>query len=427
MMLLDSIWIVLTGALVAGSCAMLGSFLVLRRMAMLGDAISHAVLPGLVIAFLISGSRGSLGMFVGAVAFGLLTAFLVQFLTRRGIQNDAALGVAFTFLFALGVLLVSLYGSQVDLDLDCVLYGEIAYTPFDLLFFGDASFGPRPLWINGALFVVNMLLVFLLYKQFKISSFDPGMAAAVGINVTAMHYLLMGLVSVTVVGAFESVGAILVVALLIVPPAAAYLLTDRLAPMIAIAIGIGALSSLLGYLMAQALDASIAGSIAMLCGLFFLLAFLFSPSHGILSRILARRSLSVKIAVEDALLWAARKGEGKEAEVFARSEMLSELEQPASRLRTALARLKRAGFISRRNGGFVLTPAGKSAATDLLRRHRLYESYLGDIGYPTDHIHDSADREEHFLSPGLARMIESEVGERDEDPQGKPIPDTRDA
>jgi len=421
-MLLDSLWIVLTGALVAGSCAMLGSFLVLRRMAMLGDAISHAVLPGLVIAFLISGSRGSLGMFIGAVALGLLTAFLVQFLTRRGIQNDAALGVAFTFLFALGVLLISLYGSQVDLDLDCVLYGEIAYTPFDLLFLGDLPFGPRPVWINAALFVINLLLVLLLYKQFKISSFDPGLAAAVGINVVAMHYLLMGLVSVTVVGAFESVGAILVVALLIVPPATAYLLTDRLAPMIATAVGLGMLASLLGYMMAQALDVSIAGSIALVCGVFFLAAFLFSPSQGILSRVLARRWLSMQIVEEDALLWAARNREGAAAEIFTKSDLLSGLDQPASRSRAALTRLKRAGFIARRNGGFVLTAAGRNAALDLLRRHRLYESYLGDIGYPTDHIHESADRGEHFLTPGLAKMVESEVGERDEDPQGKPIP-----
>ncbi|HUX05736.1 MAG TPA: iron dependent repressor, metal binding and dimerization domain protein [Acidobacteriota bacterium] len=130
----------------------------------------------------------------------------------------------------------------------------------------------------------------------------------------------------------------------------------------------------------------------------------------------------MQIVEEDALLWAARNREGAAAEIFTKSDLLSGLDQPASRSRAALTRLKRAGFIARRNGGFVLTAAGRNAALDLLRRHRLYESYLGDIGYPTDHIHESADRGEHFLTPGLAKMVESEVGERDEDPQGKPIP-----
>ena len=163
-MLLDAFWIVLTGALVAGSAALLGSFLVLRKMAMLGDAISHAVLPGVVVAFLISGSRGSLFMFFGAVAMGLLTAFLVQILSRKGVRTDAAMGVSFTSLFALGVLLVSLYGGNVDLDLDCVLYGEIAYTPFDSLVLGGMDLGPRPVWINAALFAFNLLVVGLFWK-----------------------------------------------------------------------------------------------------------------------------------------------------------------------------------------------------------------------------------------------------------------------
>lgn len=424
-MLLDSLSIVLTGAFVAGSCALLGSFLLLRRMAMLGDAISHAILPGIVVAFLISGSRGSLTMFIGAVALGLLTAFLVQFLSRRGVQGDAAMGVAFTALFALGVLMVSLYGDQVDLDLDCVLYGEIAYTPFDTLVVGAQNFGPRPLWINGALFLANLLITALLYKQFKISAFDPGMAAAVGVNVAAMHYLLMGLVSVTAVGAFESVGAILVVALLIVPPAAAYLLTDKLERMLVIAIGIGAVSSLLGYFLARALDASIAGAIALVCGAFFIAAYLFSPRHGILSRVLTRRRLARQIVEEDALLWAVRRlEEGAEA-TFTLANLEAGIEVAAVKARSVVSRLRRSGLLRREGSEIALSDTGAAAATELLRRHRLYETYLEELGYPPDHTHDPADRVEHFISPALATMVESEVGEHETDPHGKPIPAER--
>ena len=421
-MLLDAFWIILTGALVAGSAAVLGSFLVLRRMAMLGDAISHAVLPGVVVAFLISGSRASLYMFLGAVAIGLLTAFLVQLLSRKGVRSDAAMGVSFTSLFALGVLFVSLWGGNIDLDLDCVLYGEIAYTPFDSLVLGGVDIGPRPVWINAALFALNLLLVSLFWKQFKLCAFDPGMAAAVGISVAANHYLLMGLVSVTVVGAFESVGAILVVALLVVPPAAAYLLSDRLEAMIAIAVGIGAASSALGYLIAISIDASIAGSIALVCGLFFIAAFLFSPLHGIVPKLLTRRSLSYQVKNEHALLWAARRLEAGEGVTFALADLRDGIRAGDAAARTVLARLRRAGEVEAREGGYGLSTSGLEAASVLLRRHRLYESYLDEIGYPADHIHEPADRVEHFIPPTVVERLEEEVGDRESDPHGKPIP-----
>lgn len=285
-------WILLTGALVAAACSVLGCFLVLRRLSMLGDAISHAVLPGIVVAFLLSGNLTSPLMFLGAVAIGLLTTFLIQGLSSGGVHQDAAIGVTFTALFAVGVVLVSLLAGHVDLDLDCVLYGEIAYTPFDIWRGGDLSLGPRPVWVTGGLLLLNVAVVALLFKEFKICAFDPQMAAAVGINVAAVHYLLMGLVSITTVGAFESVGAILVVAMLIVPGATAYLLTDRLERMLALAAGVGVLSAVLGYFLARSLDCSIAGAMASVCGLLFTLAFFFSPTHGLLARRRAHRGLA---------------------------------------------------------------------------------------------------------------------------------------
>lgn len=289
-------WIILTGALVAGASGLVGCFLILRRMAMLGDAISHAVLPGIVLAFLLTHSRATLVMLVGAVVFGLLATFLVQALHRGGVHEDASIGVVFTALFALGVLLVSAMGGNIDLDMEHLLYGEIAYTPFDTLVLGGLDLGPRAVWVMGGILLADLLLIGLLYKEFKLTAFDPAMAAALGMNVTFLHYLLMGMVSVTTVGAFESVGAILVVAMLIVPGATAYLLTDRLHVMLALSMAAGAVSSALGYLLAARFDASIAGAMTTVAGGLFTLAFLFSPRHGVLARVLTRWRLRREVS-----------------------------------------------------------------------------------------------------------------------------------
>lgn len=281
---MSAFWIILTGALVASTCGIAGCFLVLRKMAMVGDAISHSVLPGIVIAFLISGSRDSLFMMLGAAALGLVTVFLIQLFHQSGVQSDASIGVVFTALFAVGVILVSLYTRHIDLDLDCVLYGEIAYVPWDTLQWRGVDIGPKAVWGVGLALALTVVLIGVFFKQFKLCAFDPALAAAVGIPVALFHYLLMGLVSVSTVASFESVGAILVVGMLVIPPSAAYLLTDSLGRMIVYSVAIGCASSVLGYLIAMWLDASIAGSIVCAAGGIFLLALLFSPSHGVLFR-----------------------------------------------------------------------------------------------------------------------------------------------
>lgn len=281
---MSSFWIILTGALVASTCAIAGCFLVLRKMAMIGDAISHSVLPGIVIAFLISGSRDSPLMLLGAAALGLVTVFLIQSFHQSGVQSDASIGVVFTAMFAIGVILVSLYTRNIDLDLDCVLYGEIAYVPWDTLQWGSLDIGPKAVWGVGTALLLTAGLVAAFFKQFKLCAFDPALAAAVGIPVALFHYLLMGLVSVSTVASFESVGAILVVGMLVIPPATAYLLTESLSRMIVCSVVIGCISSALGYYAAVLLDASIAGSMICAAGALFLLALLFSPSHGVLFR-----------------------------------------------------------------------------------------------------------------------------------------------
>ena len=216
--------IVLTAVLTAVPCALVGSFLVLRRMAMLGDAISHAVLPGIAIAFFLAGGPAPLPILIGAAAFGLLTVTLVELLYEsRRVKEDASIGLVFPALFALGVFLVARFGKHVHLDTQHVLYGEIAYAPWDVLTVGDLALGPKSLWVLGVVTVLDLLFVVLCYKELKLATFDPGLAAVLGFSPALVHYLLMAAVSVTTVAAFDAVGAVLVVALLIVPPATAYL------------------------------------------------------------------------------------------------------------------------------------------------------------------------------------------------------------
>ncbi|MFN7962968.1 MAG: metal ABC transporter permease [Thermoanaerobaculia bacterium] len=346
--------IILVGSLVAASCALVGSFLVLRKMALVGDAISHAVLPGIVIAFLLSGSRASLPMLVGAGAFGVLTVLLVELFHKTGrLHEDASIGVVFPVLFSFGVLLISRYANQVDLDLDCVLYGEIAYAPWDQLKLAGQLLGPKALWLNGLVFAVNLLFVGLCYKELKLGTFDPELAAALGFAPTLMHYLLMGSVSLTVVGAFESVGAILVVAMLVVPPATAYLLTERLSRMIALAMAFGVASAIAGYGLARWIDASIAGAIGVAAGGFFLLTFLLSPRHGLIAKALRHRRLSEATAEQMLLLHLKAEGQGLSREHLGRRFGWSE-----PRLEATLTALTQRGHARRDNGKCYLTESG---------------------------------------------------------------------
>ena len=268
---MDAFFIILTAVFVVVSTSVLGSFLVLRRMAMIGDAISHAVLPGIVLAFLWSGSRNPWAMLVGAVFLGWFTAYAVQFLEQRvGLQSDAAIGVSFTSLFALGVVLITWYASEIDLDQDCVLYGEIAYVPIDVWVLSSGKFmGPRSLYVMGGAMGLTLLFVLCFYKQLLITSFDPKHAASLGISVQRWHYALMSAVSFVIVAAFEVVGAILVVAFLVAPSAAAYLLTRSLPKLLLLSALLGCVAVGGGYVLATVMDASIAGSMASCAGVVF--------------------------------------------------------------------------------------------------------------------------------------------------------------
>lgn len=290
--------IILVAIIVSSACAIPGVFLVLRKMSLMSDAISHAVLPGIVIGFLLTQNLSSPLLFIGAVATGLLTVFLSETLIKTSlVKEDAAIGLVFPVLFSIGVILVSRYTGDVHLDTDAVLLGELVFTPLDRLTLGGMDLGPRTAWVMGIILIINLLILLLFFKELKLATFDKGLASALGFSPVLIQYILMVDVSITTVGAFDAVGSILVVALMIAPASAAYLLTDNLKVMVILSILIGVISSISGFAISWFLDASAAGSMAGMCGVIFLLTFLFSPSRGIITVLNRKKDQKLNFAV----------------------------------------------------------------------------------------------------------------------------------
>jgi manganese/zinc/iron transport system permease protein len=277
-------WIILTASLVGMSCGLIGVFLILRKMAMMADAISHTVLLGIVIAFIITRELSGMHMLVGAILAGILTALLVQWLHSLEVQQDASIGIVFTILFAVGVILIETSVGNAHLDVQHALMGEITFIPWDkitLPFIGEV---PQATALLALVFIIVLFLILIFYKEWKITTFDPVLAASLGIPVLVMHYVFMSLVSITTVASFDAVGAIMVVAMLITPAASAYLWTDRLSIMLVLSGVFGIFSAVGGYYIAAWIDTSISGSMAFAAGLLFLMSFIFSPSHGLISK-----------------------------------------------------------------------------------------------------------------------------------------------
>ena len=257
-------WMMLMAFLVTTACGLIGNFLLLRRLALVGDAISHSVLPGLVAGFLIFGSLGIGPMLVGAVLAGVLTTVLIEFIhSRSRVKADAAIGITFCSLFALGVLLINLYAGKVHLDPECVLYGELSHVPWAEAVSVWGVQVPVPVVVMGLATVGVAVLTGVFYKELLLSSFDAGLAAAFGFRPRVIHYALMAMLSLVVVAAFESVGAILVIAMLILPAATAQLLSPRLPVCLGLSVAHAALSSVVGVHLGLWLGCSLAAAVVV--------------------------------------------------------------------------------------------------------------------------------------------------------------------
>ena len=415
------------------ACALLGNFLVLRRMSMMGDAISHAVLPGLAIAFLITGSRESLPMLIGAVIIGVLTAFMVQGIAKMsGLDKGASMGVVFTTLFALGLILIRQAADHVDLDPGCVLYGAIELTPLDTYELLGVEI-PVAALTNAGMLLLNGLLIIIFYKELKITTFDPALATTMGINANVMHYVLMTFVAATTVAAFESVGSILVIAMLIVPAACAHLLTDRLPLMLVLSLIIALVAAVIGHIFAITIpgwfgfrDTSTAGMMGVAAGFIFLLVFLFAPRHGLISRSLSQAMLALKITRDDILGFLYRYQELATADsVPLKVDDLRKGLKLGLSLNMAMWDLKRKGLLRTVGEGLGLTSIGEREGRGIIRSHRLWEAYLCDqlAACATD-VHLPAHKLEHFTDAAMQSQLDQATDHGGLDPHQRKIPES---
>lgn len=306
----------LISAIVAIACAIPGVFLILRKMALISDAISHSILPGIVIGFFITEDLNSPLLILLAAVTGVITVLLVEAIQKTGlVKEDTAIGLVFPALFSIGVIMIAKNANDVHLDVDAVLLGELAFAPFDRLFLFGADLGPKSIWVMGVILLVTLGLLFLFFKELKISTFDAGLSSALGISPVIMHYGLMSVSSVTVVGAFDAVGAILVVALIIAPAATSYLLTSDLKKMLVLSICFGVFSAIGGYWLANILDASISGSMTTVLGVVFLITYLFAPSKGLISVLYRQKQQRTEVSLITFLLHLNNHSEERERHI----------------------------------------------------------------------------------------------------------------
>ena len=407
-------WAIATAAVVSAGCAVVGSLLVVRRLSLLGDAISHAVLPGIVVAVLLGGRPGDLSVLVGATVAALVTVGLTRFFQQQGgLAEDAGTGVAFTTLFAIGVLLVTISGSRIDLDPGCILYGILELVPFDTIPVAGWEV-PRAFVSAAAVLVVVSLGLMSTWRWQVFTAFDADAARAAGVPTTAVTVGLLAGVSLATVAGFEAVGAILVVAMLVVPAAAAERLALRLHHVLGLAVLLAMTGAVVGYLAAWHFNTSAAGMMAVVLGLEYVVAILIAPQDGLLAQGMTRLGYAWRVRCEDRLaaLWRA-----EEAGLSSAAAATDGL---------ALRWLRVQGRVRPEAAGYRLTPQGRTEAELIVRSHRLWETWLGrHADLPVDHLHPPAEWIEHHLGARLRRQIEADLGRDTRDPHGSAIPPER--
>lgn len=404
----------LIACLVSLALGLLGCFLVLRRLSLMGDALAHTVLPGIVVAFLISNSRASLPLLIGASVVGFVTTLLINGIHLKSrVKEDAAMGIVYSTLFAIGVVLLTSFASHVDLDPDCVLYGDLLGVP------------ETSIWVMLAVAGAIIIGIILFYKQLLITAFDAQLANALGISSSWTHYIFMGFLSLVLVTSFEAVGSVLVVAMLIAPGATALFWSDRLPRMLVIAGVLSIISAVTGLYISVWLNCSPAGAIVCTAFVFFIVSLLVSPRHGLIARALRAARLRRKIILENILKEAVKIADYSESPIPFRT-LQATLKMPVGALLRGAKRLQQRKEANLTDTTLALTPTGIAEGERILRNHRLWELFLSrEFELPEDHLHRDAEEIEHIMTPELAAALSVHLDDPRLDPHGKPIPPPR--
>jgi len=403
----------LAGVLVAMVCGVTGCYIILRRMAFLGDAIAHAMLAGVVAGYLLMKGVFGLeanapGMLVGSLVAGFVTVALVGFVSRLSrIKEDTAIGIMYTGVFAAGGLLASLFSSYIHLDLLHFVTGNVlAVEMVDL-------------WMIAGVATFVLLVVILLFRPLQITSFDPVMAASLGIPVAALDYLLTTCTSLVVVSAVNIVGVILVVGFLVTPAATAYLVCDRLSRMLVVSACFAVSSFVLGFLASAWINVAPGSAVVVTSTLQFLVVLVIAPRYGLLSDWLRRRGAVPQRIVEDVLGCVLRDGSTATPIATVQAHVASAADQ----VQKALRGLQREGLLVVAGDAVTLTEAGQHEARRLLRAHRLWETYLERLGTPLTKLHDHAHDLEHVHDENAVDYLDDQLGHPLVDPHGAAIPE----
>ena len=399
----------LASSMVGLMCGVLGCFIVLRNMAMIGDALSHAILPGVVVAFMLVG-YSTIGFFVGSVTAGLLTAFVITWIQQNvKTKNDAAIGIVFTAMFSLGVIgISSISRTGVHLDLKDFLFGNVL------------GVKNEDLYLTGGVMVYVLVSIVAFYRYLFVSTFQPVIAETMGISVNKMHYFLMLMLSFAVVASLGTVGVILVVAMLITPASTALLLTDRLKWVLFLAGIVGLLSAIIGLIVSILFDTTPGPAMAIVATVFYGLAALFAPKKGLVFKYFQKRESQRKVQLEDVLKWGLRmKTKGN----LSLAGLQKHLDLSSRALKRHLNTLKGQGYLTYNASTIDFTEKGKGEAMRLVRAHRLWETYLvNEMGLSAEQIHEDAEKQEHLLTQELLDEVDAALGFPEQDPHGSPIP-----
>lgn len=400
----------IASAMVGVMCGILGVFIVLRNMSLIGDALSHAILPGVVFGFMIAG-YSLLGFFTGAVIAGLISAVAITWIQQNvKTKNDAAIGIVFTAMFSIGVMAISWISRNegVHLDLQDFLFGNVL---------GVSS---EDLYLTGFIMLYVLVSIVVFYRYLFATTFQPVIAETMGISVKTVHYFLMLLLSFAVVASLKSVGVILVVAMLITPASTALLLSDRLQRVILIAGLIGLLSAILGLVFAILFETTPGPAMAVTATLIYLLAVFFAPQKGLVFKYHHKRKTKKRILLEDTLKQAYKL---HEANNLTFNNLLERLGISANAIQRSLKVLNQKGWVNYTNNTLAITTEGVAQANRLVRAHRLWETYqVAEMGLNTEQIHDDAEMFEHFLTDEMLDELEQGLGFPTVDPHGSPIP-----
>ena len=402
----------IASTLVGLMCGVLGCFIVLRNMSLIGDALSHAVLPGIFFAFLLVG-YSTVGFFVGSTIAGLVTAIAISWIQQNvNTKNDAAIGIIFTAMFSIGIMGISWLNQSegVHLDLKDFLFGSVL------------GISNEDIYLTFGITVYTILCVVLFYRYLFITTFQPTIAETMGISAKTIHYFLMLLLSIAIVASLRTVGVILVVAMLITPAATALLLSDRLKQVLAISALVGVLSAVFGLVFSIIFKTTPGPAMTICATMFYFLAVLFSPTKGILFKWHQNRIEKKRILREDILRQVVKKkGLG-----MATSEIASRLSLPEIKIQSTVTIMAKSKLLAYENEKIVLTSDGVAKAEQLVRAHRLWETYqVNKMGLDSNQIHNEADQIEHFLSEELLDEIDKELGFPTKDPHDSPIPTKR--